>query len=521
MANILLINPSYSSTSYGSSKGAISNPIYPTLGLTTIAGEAIRRGHKVEILDLSYRPYDWRIIKKCIEKSLPDIVGITATTPLMNQLRDISVLVKDISPNILIVGGGSHLSAMPVEGMRESMLDIVLVGESDITFGEICDGNDPVKVLGIYYRDGNGEICKTGERPLIHDLDDLAMPAWHLYDPAVYKSKVSRLLVKRPPGTIAEFSRGCVFKCDFCASKLTMALGYRKKSPERCAEEVKQMHKLGWREFMLADDIFTSDNAWASKVADSVKNTGTGMSWTCNNGIRVESADDHLFRSLKAAGCYRVSFGFESGNEEVLKSFGKGGKASLELGRIAVQKARAAGIDTNGYFLMGLSSDTEVSLDDTIKYAKSLELDTMVFGIAIAFPGTKMFNDYKEGELIRSFNWDEYHGRTSASLFSHKRLSHEDILSHVEKAHREAIIMNPKFILRRLIRGFKTGEFFWDVYYGLKFISAPSVGAEAQYAYYAKERWPQIDYTKERLFPRQYQISRKHIPIVSTNELLQ
>jgi hypothetical protein len=132
-----------------------------------------------------------------------------------------------------------------------------------------------------------------------------------------------------------------------------------------------------------------------------------------------------------------------------------------------------------------------------------------------------MFNDYKQGELIRSFNWDEYHGRTSASLFSHKRLSHEDILSHVEKAHREAIIMNPKFILRRLIRGFKTGEFFWDVYYGLKFISAPSVGAEAQYAYYAKERWPQIDYTKERLFPRQYQISRKHIPIVSTNESLQ
>jgi anaerobic magnesium-protoporphyrin IX monomethyl ester cyclase len=294
-----------------------------------------------------------------------------------------------------------------------------------------------------------------------------------------------------------------------------MALGYRKKSPERCAEEVKQMHRLGWREFMLADDIFTSDNTWASKVADKIKATGLGMSWTCNNGIRVESADDQLFRSLRDAGCYRVSFGFESGNEEVLKSFGKGGKASLELGKVAVQKARAAGIDTNGYFLMGLSSDTEKSLNDTIDYAKTLELDTMVFGIAIAFPGTKMFNDYRENNLIRSYNWDEYHGRTSASLFNHKNLTHEDILSHVERAHREAILMNPSFIWRRFKRGIKTGEFFWDVFYGTKFILAPSTGMEAKYAYYAKNRWPEVDYSTVKLSPRQYQVSRKLINIVN------
>jgi len=509
MNKILLINPSYSATSYGSAKGAITNPIYPTLGLTTIAGEAIRRGHQVRILDLSYRKYEWQVIKDTIEEYKPDIVGITATTPLMNQLRDISVLCKDMSKQILVVGGGAHISGMPMESMEESLLDVAIAGEGDITFGEICDGDNLKNILGIYYRENDGSIKYTGERPLIQNLDDLAMPAWHLYDPSVYRNKVSRILVKQPPGTIVEFSRGCVYKCDFCASKMTMALGYRKKSPERCLEEIKYIKKLGWSEFMLADDIFTSDYEWASKVAEGIASANLDMTWTCNNGIRVESADDNLFQKLKSAGCYRVSFGFESGNDEVLKAFGKGGKATLEQGRVAVKKARKAGIDTNGFFLMGLSSDTEKSLIDTINYARSLELDTMVFGIAIAFPGTKMFNDYRREGLIRSYNWDEYHGRTSAELFNHRKLSHQYIQNHVEKAHKEAIFANPSFILRRLKRGLITGEFFWDLYYGIKFISAPTVEGEARYEYYASARWPKHNYLDAKYNPRQFQMHRR------------
>src|SRR5689334_22246351 len=133
MANVLLINPSYSG-SYGSAKASITNPIFPTLGLTSIAAVALQRGHSVRILDLSYKPYDWQFIRSEILKSRPDIVGITATTPLMNQLRDITVLCKDISKDILVVGGGAHVSAMPVESMEESMLDLALTGEADLAF---------------------------------------------------------------------------------------------------------------------------------------------------------------------------------------------------------------------------------------------------------------------------------------------------------------------------------------------------------------------------------------------------
>ena len=278
---VLLINPSYNA-SYGGTKASIVNPIFPTLGLATIAATALQRGHEVEILDLSWRPYNFELIRNRIIQYKPDIVGITATTPLMNQLRDISVLTKDISKNILVIGGGPHPSALPEETLQETMLDAVLVGEADYTFADICDSYSLSDISGISYRE-DSQIFSTRPRSPIANLDELPMPAWHIYNIKDYY-KMSRLLARRLPLTMAEFSRGCIYRCDFCASKITLALGYRKKSPERCAEEVKYMHKLGYKEFFLTDDIFTSDQKWAKKVCDAITDANVDMIWGRGRG---------------------------------------------------------------------------------------------------------------------------------------------------------------------------------------------------------------------------------------------
>src|SRR3990167_3796280 len=350
------------------------DPVYPTLSLLTIAAMAEQRGHKVEILDMSYSQYDYHIVLDEIKNRKPEIVGITATTPLMNQLRDISVLIKSISRNILVVGGGSHVSALPVESMKESMLDIVVVGEGDITFADIADGYSPETIPGIQYRKAD-QIIATPPRPFIHNLDNLSMPAWHLYN-----------------------------------------------------------------EFALADDIFTSDPAWAKSVSQAIIKSGIKIAWTCTNGIRVESADNELFTVMRKAGCYRVAFGFETGNDKVLKMFGKGGKATIEKGRDAVRMARAAGIDTNGYFMLGLSPDTEETMLDTIEYARSLSLDMMKFGIAIAFPGTPMFKEYRMKGMIRSYNWDDYFIYSNHPLFSHANLSFEKVQEFSRIAYHRAVL---------------------------------------------------------------------------------
>ena len=496
MAKALLINPSYFD-SYGSAKAGIASPIFPTLSMMTIAAMAERFGHTVEVMDMSYVQYDYRIVKEKILQCKPDVIGITGTTPLMNQIRDISVLVKSISKNILVIAGGSHVSALPAESLLESLLDLVVVGEGDFTFPEILDGKRFEEIRGIFYQ-RDGVVASTPPRPFVQNLDDLPLPAWHLYDSEIYRHKISRLMARRRPLTSAEFSRGCVFKCDFCASKNTMALGYRKKSPERCAEEIKAMHKYGYREFYLTDDIFTSDNKWAKAVAEAITRTGVDMAWTCMNGIRVESADTELFAAMKKAGCYRVAFGFETGNEEVLQAFGKGGRATLVQGREAVRLARKAGVETNGFFMLGLSPDTEKTMGETINYARTLPLDMMKFGITIAFPGTPMFQQYRRKKLIRSYNWDDYIYFTAKELFAHPNLSYEKIQEYMSNAYKQAILTNPRFLLRRIWRGIKTGEFFWDMYYAVKYFSAPATNVMTRSAnYFAEDRWPKYDFNNK------------------------
>ncbi|HIB43665.1 MAG TPA: radical SAM protein [Nitrospina sp.] len=491
MAKILLINPSYEA-SYGGSKASIVNPFFPTLGLATIAATAKQNGHQVEILDLCWRPYDYKFIQSSIKKSMPDIVGIHATTPLMNQLRDISLIAKDISKSIRVVGGGPHPTALPLETIKESMLDIICTGEADFTFADLCDGGDLSKIQGIYYRDGE-EIKNTGTRQVVEDINELPMPAWELYPPEEY-NRISKLIAKNPPVATVEFSRGCVYLCDFCASKMTMARGYRKKSPERCAEEVKYMYSLGFREFWLADDIFTSDQNWAYEVSEAIAKANVDVKWTCSNGIRVESANKNLFKMMKKSGCYRVSFGFESGNDGVLKSFGKGGRATVKEGRRAVREAQKAGIEVNGFFLLGLTGDTEETMKDTIEFARSLApMDLLKFGTAIAFPGTDMFNNYAEKGLVKSYNWDDYFVYTNQDMFTHENLSYATIQNYMKKAYRRAITFNPRFALQRLYRAITAGELLNEIYYAIKFFTNP-VSDKVESNYFGKDRWPVYDF---------------------------
>lgn len=500
MAKVILINPSYSST-YGSAKASISSPVFPTLGLATIAATAEERGHKVSIIDLSHQAYDAAALKRQLTEAKPDFVGITATTPLMNQLRDISCLVKDISRDIVTVGGGAHPSALPMETMYESKLDFVAYGEADRTFVDILDGKDPRDILGVCYRAGSGEVMKTGPRPLLEYLDDLPMPAWHLYDSKTYLGRLSRMIVKRPPASMIEFSRGCVFKCDFCGSKNTMGLGYRKKSPKRCADEMEMLYKLGYREVILADDIFTSDHDWAVAVCEEFIRRDVKMAWTCTNGIRVDSAKDDLFRVMKKSGCYRVHFGFESGNDAVLKAFGKGGRATLDQGLTAVQAARRAGMDTFGMFMVGLSADTEETMQDTINYAAKSGVDLMRFGVTVPLPGTKMFDHLRATGHVRSFDWDLYNVYNTRPIFDHPNLSWETIEHYYAKAYKDAFLKNPPFILRRFLRGLRTGEFMWDAYYFFKFMTL-NMGSEStkvEYAY--RDEWPVYDFTQAPIRP--------------------
>jgi len=188
-----------------------------------------------------------------------------------------------------------------------------------------------------------------------------------------------------------------------------------------------------------------------------------------------------------------------------LKSFGKGGKASIEQGEKAVRMARAAGLDTTGFFLLGLSPDTEETMNDTIEFARSLSLDILKFGITVAFPGTPMFNEGIRNNSIRSFDWDDYFIYSEEGLYSHPRIPYEIILEYMDKGYKRAIMYNPRFWIQRLIRGIRTAELFWDAYYFTHFVMLSATSKSYAAEYFARDKWPMWDFRRHPPRPSEYQ----------------
>lgn len=471
MSRVLLINPSYKVT-YKSTMARFGVPFYPVLSLATIIPKVKQSGHEVQVMDLCYEDFNLPQIQERIRTWKPDVVGLTGTTPLFSQIRTIARAVKEISRDIVTVGGGAHCSALPELALEEAGFDYVCFGEGDFTLAQIANGRNPADILGVVRRDGGGNIVKNAPSGWLKDLDDLPYPSWDEFHLPQYERYWSRLIARRKPVAFFETTRGCVFSCNYCGSKNTVGRGFRKKSVARVLDEMKYSRRHGFREFFIVDDIFTTDVPRVKEICEGIIREKIDISWSCANGIRVDSGDQEMFTLMQRAGCYKVAFGFESGDDRVLKEFGKGGKATVEAARGTVKMARKAGIDVFGFFMVGLLQDTEESMAKTIALGRELETDVLKISISVPFPGTPMYADLKAKGLLKQFDWDKYNVYNPQRLYEHPTLSWDTIEKYYRLAYRKMVLTNPSFYARRLWHGLKTGEFFYDIYYFLRFLLA-------------------------------------------------
>ena len=471
MARVLLINPSYKVT-YASSMARFGVPFYPVLSLATVIPKVKEAGHSVQVMDLCYEDFDLTAVLDRVKTWKPDVVGLTGTTPLFSQIRSIAQAVKRISPNIVTVGGGAHCSALPELALQEAEFDYVCYGEGDFSLAQIVDGKNPADIHGIVRRDGAGEPIKNPPSTWLKDLDELPYPSWDEFDHRQYEKYWSRLIARRSPVAFFETTRGCVFACNYCGSKNTVGRTFRKKSVARVIDEIKYAKRHGFRELFLVDDIFTTDVPRVKEICEQIIRQDLDIAWSCTNGIRVDSGDQEMFDLMRRAGCYKVAFGFESGDDRVLKEFGKGGRATVEAARVTVERARKAGIDVFGFFMVGLLQDTKESMAKTIDLGRELKTDVLKISISVPFPGTRMYEELKAKGLLNEFDWDKYNVYNPQRLYQHPTLPWDTIERFYKLAYRKMILTNPSFYYRRLRHGLKTGEFFYDLYYFARFVLA-------------------------------------------------
>jgi anaerobic magnesium-protoporphyrin IX monomethyl ester cyclase len=374
----------------------------------------------------------------------PDYVGITFVTPLIKEAKRISDIVKKINEKIIIVGGGPHCSSFPESSIKEASLDIGVIGEGDFVINEIVSGKDLQQIKGIVYKKDNAIVINERDN-FIKDLDSLPFPAYSLYEKEKYK--VPPAIARKNPVAWVETSRGCVFGCTYC-NKSCFGKTFRIKSPERVVEEFIKIKNLGFKEIHLTDDGFTTNIKRAKKICDLLITAKVNIGWSTITGIRVDRVDSELLLKMRQAGCYRVYFGIESGNQKILNNIKKG--ITLEQVKKAVEVAKKAKLEVAGYFMVGLPGDTEETMQDTTNFAKHLDLDLAKVSITIPLPATELFNELDKKGLIKTHDWEKYKFySTPSTIYDHQNLSWPTIEKYYSKFYRE-IYLSPKFIFKRI-----------------------------------------------------------------------
>ncbi|MDI6902787.1 MAG: radical SAM protein [Methanocellales archaeon] len=426
-------------------------PVYellPPLHLAYVAGLLRANDFDVSIIDCIAEELSPEDMFARINKISPDLIVSSTCTPTFVSDVQMTRRIKENFPEVKICLFGTHVSVLPYEALRDKSVDFVAIGEAEKTVLELCqkleeDGKNLSGVKGLGWKNGD-EIKINEKRELIKNLDELPYPARDLLPNVQYRP----VIYKKLPFTTVYSSRGCPYDCIFCGSSIMFEKVWRPRSPENVVAEVKHvMDDFGVKEIFFNDDIFTMSKARTKKICQLLKELDSGMIWGCES--RVDTLDKEMLDAMSEAGCYKITFGTESGSQFILDKMKK--KVTVDQIRDVFKATKDAGIQANASFLMGMPWDTKETIMETIEFAKEIEPNHVQFCVATPFPGTELYEVAKEEGCLMGEDWEMYDLHSpEGGVCRTKTLSIEDLSYYLKKAYKE-FYFRPKRLLKALL----------------------------------------------------------------------
>lgn len=376
-----------------------------------------------------------------IAKEYEFLVLYTSTPGFPGDVR-LAQRIKDVNPGIKIAFVGPHVTVLPEKSLREcSAIDFVVRKEFDYAVKEFAEGKPYEEILGISYRK-NGSVAHTTDRPQIQDLD--ALP--HVTD--IYRRDLDVRRYNVPfllyPYVSLYTTRGCPAQCTFCLwPQTTSGHAWRKRSTDDVAREMAKAKEY-WpevREFFFDDDTFNIQKARTIELCAKLK--PLGLTWSCTSRV---TTDYETLKAMREAGCRLMIVGYESGDQQILKNIKKG--ATLERARQFTKDAHKLGLVIHGDFILGLPGETRQTIQNTIAFAKELDVETIQVSVAHAYPGTELFDfAAKNNFIINSKMVDE--GGHQLAHIEYPGLSADEILHSVHRFYDE-YYFRPRAVFRIL-----------------------------------------------------------------------
>lgn len=439
---VLLVKPHFKEL-YGNLKGVATE--YPPLGLMYLSSYIKQRGHEAKIVDMSAENLTEVQYTRILEEYTPDVVGFTVTTPLSKYSHQLADIAKQTIKGIRVIFGGPHPTAVPSEELNDTNIDCVVRGEGEATFYKILDQQFEglQEINGISYVD-NGRIVHNPNERFIENLDALPFPAYELIDIKRYYFVDAR---KHPLAPILT-SRGCPYGCVYC-NKNIFGYKFRYRSAKNVVDEIEFLQEeYKVKEIHVLDDGFTTIPERVLEICDEIENRGIELLLDCANGIRVNTITEELLSRMKDVGFYKVAFGIESGDPNILKNIKK--RITIDQVQNAVKIAKNVGLDVWGFFMIGLPGETRESVEKTVNLAIDLDLDIAKFYITTPLPGTELFEDWKSKDYIKDFDWSKY-SFYNEPIYEHPNIPPSELLELHKYCFRK-FYFRPKYIFKKVMK---------------------------------------------------------------------
>lgn len=461
--------------------------VFPPMDLAYSAACAERQGALCRIRDYPAMGRGWEHFIRDLERFRPHVLILNSTTATLVGDLQACQIAKDRIAGVLTVAKGETLVVNAVQVLRDHPeLDLVLPNEPELAVEELAGGKAFHEVRGLHFRgdlpgrwgqplgenlvepEGKSQISAvrkrrseaeraaqfegvplgervffTGKRELHQDLDSLPLPARHLLRNSIYKSPETG-----NPLTVIHGNRGCPAKCVFCPAGVLTDFSVRYRDPANIVEEIRQcVEEHGIREFLFHGDTFTLNKKWMIELCERIRAANLDIHWGCNS--RVDTIDDERAAAMKAAGCWVVAFGIETGDEEMLRHMKK--NATLDQAREAVACVKRNGLRVHTFFVIGLPWETEETLENTWRFIQELDPDFFDFNIATPLPGTELHEVAVRENLFEQDYDPARTGYASGAIRTFSGLDSE----FFEKWRRERLLrmyLRPRYITRMLGR---------------------------------------------------------------------
>lgn len=365
---------------------------YPPLGLLYLASN----------LDGSYQVKVQNMVT--MEEFLDtdfDIFGVTIhSNASLEPGREVMRIIRENNSSALIVVGGAFPTSMAEFTLNNTEADIVVLGEGERVFSNLCKGKKLEDLKGIVYKQGS-QIIHNQPQELVKDLDTINFPARSLLPRSMIKHE-GKVHHSDKPATTIFGSRGCTYNCTFCDTELWRRR-WRSRSPENIIaeiEEVKVEYGIDW--FRFPDDCLNLNRKWFVDFCQKISKQN--IRWTILS--RADRLDLGLLKLMKQSGCREIFFGFETGSQKLLDLMDK--RITVKQNIEAVRMCRKAGIISCAYMLFGFPGEDETTIAETKKFLLTAKPDKSRITQFIPVPGSEVWRNPEKYRVKIKYNFADH-----------------------------------------------------------------------------------------------------------------